>query len=98
MAHAHCADEEGERQVTPPTRAELITYLVRTGIAGHVDTPRQNNLRHYRRLVQKDPYHQFGLTFSHDWTYSEVLALMSKRCGWWPTRSTCGGSTPSTPT
>ena len=68
-------------QVTPPTRAELITYLVRTGIAGHVDTPRQNNLRHYRRLVQKDPYHQFGLTFSHDWTYSEVLALMNKRCG-----------------
>lgn len=67
--------------MTPPTRAELITYLVRTGIAGHVDTPRQNNLRHYRRLVQKDPYHQFGLTFSHEWTYPEVLALMSKRCG-----------------
>ena len=68
-------------QVTPPTRAELITYLVRTGIAGHVDTPRQNNLRHYRRLVQKDPYHQFGLTFAHDWTFSEVLGLMNKRCG-----------------
>nr|WP_221442975.1 phosphatase [Nocardiopsis algeriensis] len=67
--------------VTPPTRAELISYLVRTGIAGHVDTPRQNNLRHYRRLAQKDPYHQFGLTFSHEWTFSEVLALMSKRCG-----------------
>ncbi|MET9713767.1 phosphatase [Nocardiopsis alba] len=67
--------------MTPPTRAELITYLVRTGIAGHVDTPRQNNLRHYRRLVQKDPYHRFGLTFSHEWTFEEVLALMNKRCG-----------------
>ncbi|MEV2275821.1 phosphatase [Nocardiopsis sp. NPDC049922] len=67
--------------MTPPTRAELVTYLVRKGIAGHVDTPRQNNLRHYRRLVDGDPYHRFGLTFSHDWTFPEVLALMSKRCG-----------------
>lgn len=67
--------------VTPPTRAELITYLVRTGIAGHVDTPRQNNLRHYRRLIEKDPYYQLGLTFSNDWTFSEVLALMNKKCG-----------------
>lgn len=67
--------------MTPPTRAELITYLVRTGIAGHVDTPRQNNLKHYRRLVDKDPYHQFGLTFGHEWTFDEVLALMNKHCG-----------------
>ncbi|OLT26096.1 phosphatase [Nocardiopsis sp. CNR-923] len=67
--------------MTPPTRAGLITYLVRKGIAGHVDTPRQNNLRHYQRLVDGDAYHQFGLTFSHDWTFPEVLALMSKRCG-----------------
>lgn len=67
--------------MTPPTRAELITHLIRTGIAGHVDTPRQNNLRHYRRLCQKDPYYQFGLTFAHDWAFSDVLALMSKRCG-----------------
>ncbi|WP_028646620.1 phosphatase [Nocardiopsis sp. CNT312] len=67
--------------MTPPTRAELITHLVRTGIAGHVDTPRQNNLRHYRRLVQGDPYHRFGLTFSQDWSFSEVLSLMNKRCG-----------------
>jgi hypothetical protein len=67
--------------VTPPSRAELIAYLVRTGIAGHVDTPRQNNLRHYRRLCHKDPYYQFGLTFAHEWSFTEVLALMSKRCG-----------------
>lgn len=67
--------------MTPPSRAELVEYLVRSGIAGQVDTPRQNNLKHYRRLVQKDPYYQFGLTFSHDWDFPEVLSLMSKRCG-----------------
>ncbi|MFC4565971.1 phosphatase [Nocardiopsis mangrovi] len=67
--------------MTPPSRAELIAHLVRTGIAGHVDTPRQNNLRHYRRLCHKDPYYQFGLTFAHEWSFSEVLSLMSKRCG-----------------
>ncbi|MDA0563529.1 phosphatase [Streptomonospora sp. S1-112] len=65
----------------PPSRAELVAYLVRTGIAGHVDTPRQNNLRHYRRLCQKDPYYQFGLTFDHEWSFPEVLDLMAKRCG-----------------
>ncbi|PSK92807.1 histidinol phosphate phosphatase hisN-like protein [Murinocardiopsis flavida] len=67
--------------MTPPSRAELVEHLVRTGIAGQVDTPRQNNLKHYRRLVQKDSYYQFGLTFAHDWSFAEVLALMSKRCG-----------------
>jgi len=67
--------------VTPPSRSELIAHLVRTGIAGHVNTPRQGNLRHYRRLVEGDPYHRFGLTFARDWTYPEVLALMAKRCG-----------------
>ncbi|GAB3443649.1 phosphatase [Streptomonospora sediminis] len=67
--------------MTPPSRAELVAYLVRTGIAGHVDTPRQNNLRHYRRLCHKDPYYQFGLTFGHEWQFDEVLALMAKRCG-----------------
>ncbi|WP_184079468.1 phosphatase [Nocardiopsis mwathae] len=67
--------------MAPPSRAELIQHLVRTGIAGHVDTPRQSNLRHYRRLCHKDPYYQFGLTFAHEWSFSEVLALMVKRCG-----------------
>ncbi|MBB4929285.1 leucyl aminopeptidase [Lipingzhangella halophila] len=67
--------------MTPPSRAELVAHLVRTGIAGHVDTPRQSNLRHFRRLCHKDPYYQFGLTFGHDWSFTEVLALMAKRCG-----------------
>ena len=65
----------------PPSRAELIDYLVTTGIAGQVATPRQNNLKHYRRLVEGDPYHQFGLTFQRKWTFSDVLALMAQRCG-----------------
>ncbi|WP_046468630.1 phosphatase [Allosalinactinospora lopnorensis] len=67
--------------MTPPSRAELVAHLVRTGIAGHVNTPRQSNLRHYRRLCHKDPYYQFGLTFGHEWSFSEVLAVMAKRCG-----------------
>ena len=81
MVHASPGSRRKGTPVTPPTRAELITHLVHTGIAGHVATTRQNNLRHYRLLVQKDPYHQFGLTFENDWTFSEVLALMNKRCG-----------------
>ncbi|WP_344973160.1 phosphatase [Salinactinospora qingdaonensis] len=55
--------------------------MVRTGIAGQVDTPRENNLKHYRRLVEGDPYYQFGLTHSDEWSYSDVLSLMSKSCG-----------------
>ncbi|RCV49978.1 phosphatase [Marinitenerispora sediminis] len=67
--------------MTPPSRAELVEHLVRTGIAGQVNTPRQNNLKHYRRLVDGDEYYQFGLTFAQDWSFDDVLALMSKRCG-----------------
>lgn len=70
--------------MTPPSRAELIHHLVRTGIAGHVDTPRQGNLRHYQRLCDQNPYYELGLTFSHEWTFPEVLALMAKRCGVMP--------------
>lgn len=64
-----------------PTRHRLVAHLIHTGIAGQVDTPRQNNLRHYRLLADGDPYHAFGLTFARRWTYSQVLALMAKRCG-----------------
>ncbi|WP_017557990.1 phosphatase [Nocardiopsis baichengensis] len=67
--------------MTPPSRSELIAHMVRTGIAGHVDTPRQGNLRHYRRLAERDPYHMFGLTFAREWAYPDILALMAKRCG-----------------
>lgn len=64
-----------------PTRESLIEYLVRTGIAGQVDTPRQNNLRHYRRLAEGDPYHRFGLSLKREWSAAEVLELMADRCG-----------------
>jgi hypothetical protein len=66
---------------TPPSRAELRAHLVRTMIAGDVATPRQNNLRHYRRMAAGDPYYQFGLEFKRSWTEAGVLALMVERCG-----------------
>lgn len=67
--------------LSAPTRTELVRYLVQTGIAGQVDTPRESNLRSYRKLAEGIPYYQFGLTFSHAWTPREILALMSKNCG-----------------
>ncbi|MFC7329286.1 phosphatase [Marinactinospora rubrisoli] len=67
--------------MTPPSRAELVEHLVHTGIAGQVNTPRQNNLKHYRRLAEGDPYYLLGLDPAQDWTFDDVLGLMSKRCG-----------------
>ncbi|QVQ50975.1 phosphatase [Spiractinospora alimapuensis] len=64
-----------------PTRTELVRYLVHTGIAGQVDTPRESNLRSYRKLAEGIPYYQFGLTFRRAWSPREILALMSKNCG-----------------
>ncbi|MEZ0071595.1 phosphatase [Planotetraspora sp. GP83] len=64
-----------------PSRAELRNHLVRTGIAGDVATTRENNLDHYRSLALRDPYYMFGLTFSEDWTYADVLELMAKKAG-----------------
>lgn len=63
------------------SRDELIAHLVRTKIAGEVATPRQSNLKHYHLLAQRDPYYLLGMTFAGAWTFSEVLALMVKRCG-----------------
>ncbi|MDS1271729.1 phosphatase [Lipingzhangella sp. LS1_29] len=67
--------------MTPPTRDGLIRYLVRSGIAGSVATPRDDNLRHYRRLAEGNPYYALGLRFDRSWSYPEILQLMTKRCG-----------------
>lgn len=67
--------------MTPPTRDALVNYLVRTGIAGNVATPRDDNLRHYLRLAQGNPYYALGLVFERSWNYAEILQLMAKRCG-----------------
>lgn len=64
-----------------PTRAELRGHLVRTMIAGDVATPRQNNLRHYRKMSARDPYYLFGLDLKRPWSFDETLAMMAELCG-----------------
>lgn len=68
-------------ETTAPGRAELREHLIRTRIAGDVATSRENNLDHYRLLADRDPRYQFGLSFSADWSYRDVLALMAKSVG-----------------
>jgi hypothetical protein len=63
-----------------PDRERLREHLVRTHIAGLVATPRQGNLRNYRKLVARDPDYLFGLELKQ-WTFEEILALMAERCG-----------------
>ncbi|GAA4394904.1 phosphatase [Actinomadura verrucosospora] len=64
-----------------PTRDELRAHLVRTMIAGDVATPRQNNLLHYRRMANGNPYYQFGLELKPSWSERSVLEMMVERCG-----------------
>ncbi|MEV7966641.1 phosphatase [Sphaerisporangium sp. NPDC088356] len=66
---------------TAPSREELRDHLIRTKIAGDVATSRENNLDHYRSLAVRDPHYMFGLTMDGDWTYRDILALMSKAAG-----------------
>lgn len=65
----------------PPSRAELHAQLEDTRIAGDVETTRESNLRHYRRLAEGDPYYLLGLTFDRAWDVADVLALMVERVG-----------------
>lgn len=64
-----------------PTRDELRAHLVRTRIAGTVDTPRQSNVRNYRLFAEGHPYYRFGMGFDREWTFSDVLDLMAERVG-----------------
>lgn len=64
-----------------PTRAQLREHLIDTMIAGDVATPRQGNLRHFRRMSARDPYYLFGLDLKQSWTFDETLAMMAERCG-----------------
>ncbi len=63
------------------TREGLRAYLVEHGIAGAVDTPREENLRRYRLMSDRDPRHLLGLAAEGRWTPEDVLALMAQRCG-----------------
>jgi hypothetical protein len=65
-----------------PSRADLITHLLRTRIAGDVATPRENNLAHYRELANGNRYFWLGLEFADRWSdEQDVLAIMAERCG-----------------
>lgn len=67
--------------MTVPSRDELRAQLVAARIAGDVRTSRENNLRNYRRLAERDPGAMFGLTQGRAWTPADVLAVLAKRCG-----------------
>lgn len=61
--------------------AGLREHLVATRVAGPVGTPREVNLRSYRRLTDGIAYHRFGLEFARGWTPQAVLEVMVRRCG-----------------
>ena len=63
------------------TRDELRAHLCESRIAGNVATPRDNNLRSYRRVVTGDEYASFGLDLDPGWTVEAVLEVMARRCG-----------------
>lgn len=67
--------------MTAPTREELRAHLEASRIAGAVATPRESNVRNYRRLADGDPHHLFGLTLKRPWSFEEVLELMAARVG-----------------
>ncbi|GAB3679822.1 phosphatase [Angustibacter aerolatus] len=73
--------QPGPPSVPVPSRDELREHLVRSRIAGEVATPRENNLRNYRRLADGEPYAWLGLTPHRGWTEQEVLELMVDRVG-----------------
>lgn len=67
-----------------PTRSELRDHLVATRIAGDVATTRENNLRNFGHMSERDPLYLFGLEPEGAWTPQDVLRLMAERCGVWP--------------
>jgi hypothetical protein len=59
----------------------LEQHLVRSRIAGEVDTPRRSNLDNARRFAAGEPDFLFGLAPLRPWSYEEVVALMVERAG-----------------
>jgi hypothetical protein len=74
-----------------PSRDELRTHLVASRIAGDVATPRENNVRSYRRVVTGDDYASFGLDLDPSWRFEDVLEVMARRCGVSPDPDHLGG-------
>ncbi len=67
--------------MSAPSRQELAEHLVASRIAGDVATPRENNLRNFRRLADREPLYTFGLRLQRPWTAEDVLAVMVERVG-----------------
>lgn len=63
------------------SREKLRAQLVEARIAGDVATPREDNLRNYRRMSDRQPLYLLGLEPVGSWDRDEVLALMAERCG-----------------
>ena len=64
-----------------PDRAQLREHLVASRIAGDVATPRDNNLRNFRYLSERNPGFMFGLQLDARWNASDIFELMVARCG-----------------
>jgi hypothetical protein len=67
--------------VTAVEREALRAHLVATRIAGDVATPREANLRSYRRLAEGSAYQRFGLNLAHHWPMADILDAMVRLCG-----------------
>ena len=60
---------------------DLRTHLLDHRIAGDVATPREDNLRNIRRMLARHDAQHFGLQLRRDWSFAEVLDVMSRRAG-----------------
>jgi Phosphatase len=62
-------------------REALRAQLVSARIAGDVATPREANLRSYRRLADGSSYQRFGLVLHRRWTVPAILEAMARLVG-----------------
>lgn len=66
---------------TGAEREALRQHLTAARIAGEVATPRENNLRSYRMLADREPRHLFGLEPDGHWDFRDVLRHMAVAVG-----------------
>jgi hypothetical protein len=67
--------------MTAMDREALRAQLVSARIAGDVATPREANLRSYRRLADGSSYQRFGLVLHQRWTVPAILEAMARLAG-----------------
>ncbi|GAA2357535.1 phosphatase [Streptomyces cuspidosporus] len=63
------------------TTAALRAHLLAAGLAGPVATSRERSLRSYRLFAARDPRVLLGIEPERDWSFMELLRLMSDKCG-----------------